>query len=130
MDFNKNDINEQSLLVGICNWIKHQPEYTGPDVCPADKESMFHNIAPLEYAELILRFVRDEGANMMIKMMNSTKVKSDNSESRWIRMDDVAGKILIDFLKNEPADSPLFEVSLKKLRALIVLGLEGKASNQ
>ena len=33
----------------------------------------------------------------------------------WIEMDDIAGNILNEHLKKEPKNSPLFEISSKKL---------------
>jgi hypothetical protein len=52
------DINEKSYALGICNWLKKQPEFAERDICK--EESIFYHVAPLKYAELILRFVRED----------------------------------------------------------------------
>ena len=52
------DLTEKSLLVGICNWITKQPEYRTREI--TDPESLFYHVAPVKYAEFIMRFVREE----------------------------------------------------------------------
>lgn len=52
------DLTEKSLLVGICNWITKQPEYRKREI--TDPESLFYHVAPVKYAEFIMRFVREE----------------------------------------------------------------------
>lgn len=51
------DINEQSYLFGICNWITQQPEYK--DLPVTDPKSIFYHIAPMQYAKLIYRYAAD-----------------------------------------------------------------------
>jgi hypothetical protein len=56
------DINDKSLLLGICEWITRQPEYKDRDV--TDEGSLFYYVAPIEYAKLILRFVRENKSDL------------------------------------------------------------------
>ena len=52
------DINEKSYLMGICNWLIKQPEHK--EFSKEDKRSIFYHISEMQYAELILRFIREE----------------------------------------------------------------------
>lgn len=51
--------------------------------------------------------------------------KTDASGSlSWIDKDQIAGKCLNNFLKDEPETSPLYDISSKLLRRLIIEGIE------
>lgn len=51
--------------------------------------------------------------------------KTDVSGSlSWIDKDQIAGKCLNNFLKDEPETSPLYDISSKLLRRLIIEGIE------
>jgi hypothetical protein len=48
----------------------------------------------------------------------------NNDLLTWIEKDQLAGECLNNFLKNEPDTSPLYEISSKLLRQLIIKGIE------
>ena len=51
--------------------------------------------------------------------------KTDVSDSlSWIDKDQIAGKCLNNFLKDEPETSPLYDISSKLLRQLIIEGID------
>lgn len=51
--------------------------------------------------------------------------KTDVSGSlSWIDKDQIAGKCLNNFLKDEPETSPLYDISSKLLRQLIIEGID------
>lgn len=45
------------------------------------------------------------------------------SSLTWIEKDQIAGKCLNEFLKHEPETSPLYDISSKLLRQLIIEGI-------
>ena len=56
---------------------------------------------------------------------NSVLRKTDVSGSlSWIDKDQIAGKCLNNFLKDQPETSPLYDISSKLLRQLIIEGIE------
>ena len=46
------------------------------------------------------------------------------SSLTWIEKDQIAGKCLNEFLKHEPETSPLYDISSKLLRQLIIEGID------
>jgi len=46
------------------------------------------------------------------------------SSLTWIEKDQIAGNCLNEFLKDEPETSPLYEISSKLLRQLIIKGID------
>ena len=46
------------------------------------------------------------------------------SSLTWIEKDQIAGNCLNNFLKSEPETSPLYEISSKLLRQLIIKGID------
>ena len=46
------------------------------------------------------------------------------SSLTWIEKDQIAGKCLNEFLKHEPETSPLYDISSKLLRRLIIEGID------
>jgi hypothetical protein len=55
------DINEKGYLLGICFWLEKQPEAKEFD--KTDERSLFYHTAPLTFAKLILRYVREQNAD-------------------------------------------------------------------
>lgn len=47
---------ENSYLLGICFWLKEQPEAKNVEV--TDENSIFYHVSQLQYAKLILRFLQ------------------------------------------------------------------------
>ena len=46
------------------------------------------------------------------------------SSLTWIEKDQISGKCLNEFLKHEPETSPLYDISSKLLRRLIIEGID------
>lgn len=81
------DINEKSYLLGICFWLEKQPEAKEFD--KTDKRSLFYHTAPLTFAKLILRYVREQNDNTSELQLTIPDVCGDclhyltcNNESR------------------------------------------------
>jgi len=51
------NINKKQELLGICLWLKQQPEYTRYDKTSID--NICYHVAPLTYANLIYRFMEE-----------------------------------------------------------------------
>ena len=55
------NINEKSELLGICMWLKEQPEYKLMEI--TDEKSIFYHVSLLKYAELIMRYKEEHKDN-------------------------------------------------------------------
>ena len=52
------ELTEKGYLVRICGWLQQQPE--NKDIPKTDESSMFYHTSEMQYAKLILRFVREQ----------------------------------------------------------------------
>ena len=66
------ELTEKGYLVGICSWLQQQPE--NKYVPKTDESSMFYHTSELQFAKLILRFVREETDSKYIGNCNKPDV--------------------------------------------------------
>ena len=65
-----------------------------------------------------------EKTNLENKNPALSKGAVSGSSLTWIEKDQIAGNCLNEFLKDEPETSPLYEISSKLLRQLIIEGID------
>lgn len=81
------DINKKSYLVGICNWLIQQPEHK--EFSKEDERSIFYHVSEMQYANLILRFVREQE----LELKNGNCTIFDVSSSRLLELEEENKKL-------------------------------------
>jgi hypothetical protein len=92
------DINEKSLLLGVCFWLQEQPE--AKEFEKDDERSLFYHVAPITYAKLILRFLDEH--NKKIEN-NIDAITSPTIDDSGVVAVDIASKIQPKLTEQEEA---------------------------